>query len=144
MPNPPPQIVIDTNVFISAQRSERGAASKLVSLAGTGLFEVHISVPLVLEYEDVLLRQHEQIGLTPEDVGDLVDALCALASQHEIFFLWRPYLRDPKDELILELAVKARCSHIVTYNRKDFGGSEKFGIAVVTPKKLLQEIGVIP
>ncbi|HEX9731443.1 MAG TPA: PIN domain-containing protein [Thermoanaerobaculia bacterium] len=95
---PIPQIVIDTNVFISAQRSRRGAASKLLSLVGTGLFEVHISVPLVLEYEDVLLRQHQELGLTPEDVGDVIDALCALAAPHEIFFLWRPFLRDPKDE----------------------------------------------
>ncbi len=57
-----PQIVIDTNVIISAQRSRRGAASKLLSLIGTGLFEVHMSVPLVLEYEDVLLRQHRSLA----------------------------------------------------------------------------------
>lgn len=141
---PIPQIVIDTNVFISAQRSRRGAASKLLSLVGTGLFEVHISVPLVLEYEDVLLRQRQELGLTPEDVGDVIDAFCALAAPHEIFFLWRPFLRDPKDELLLELAVKAQCGHIVTYNQRDFEGSEKFGIAVVTPGQLLHEIGVIP
>lgn len=138
-----PQIVIDTNVFISAQRSRRGAASKLLTMAGTDLFEIHISVPLVLEYEDVLLRQCQELGLTPGDVGDAIDAVCALSLLHEIFFFWRPFLRDPKDEFVLELAVKARCGHIVTYNKRDFGGSEKFGIAVVTPREFLQEIGVI-
>lgn len=59
------------------------------------------------------------------------------------FFLWRPFLRDPKDELLLELAVKAQCGYIVTYNRRDFEGSEEFGIVVVTPGQMLREIGVI-
>lgn len=139
-----PKIVIDTNVLISAQRSRRGAASKLLSMVGTGFFEVHVSVPLVLEYEDVLLRQRQELGLTAEDVGSLVDALCALSAPHRIFFLWRPFLRDPKDELLLELAIKAQCDHIVTYNQRDFEGSTKLGIAVVTPKQLLQKIGVVP
>jgi predicted nucleic acid-binding protein len=52
-----PGIVLDTNVIIAAQRSRRGASAKLMTLVGTGRFEVHLSVPLVLEYEDVLRRQ---------------------------------------------------------------------------------------
>ncbi len=56
----------------------------------------------------------------------------------------KPFLRDPKDELLLELAIKAQCDHIVTYNQRDFEGSTKLGIAVVTPKQLLQKIGVVP
>ncbi len=134
-------IVLDTNVIITAQRSQRGASAKLMSLIGTGRFEIHLSVPLVLEYEDVLRRQSNNLGLTREDVTDLVDALCALSRHHEIHYLWRPLLRDVKDELVLELAVAARCSHIVTYNRRDFSGVEQFGIKVATPKEFLQEIG---
>jgi predicted nucleic acid-binding protein len=75
----PAQIVIDTNVVLAAQRSTRGASAKLMSLIGAGLFEIHVSVPLVLEYEEVLLRQRASLGLTHEDVTHLVDALCALA-----------------------------------------------------------------
>jgi len=138
---PVPQIIVDTNVLISAQRSRRGASSRLVSLIGTGLFDVHVSVPLVLEYEDVLRRYREELGLTPEDVDDVIDAICALAIPHEIHYLWRPYLRDPKDEHVLELAVKARCSRIITFNQRDFEGSEKFGVTVMAPKVFLQEIG---
>jgi putative PIN family toxin of toxin-antitoxin system len=136
-----PQIVIDTNIIIAAQRSRRGASAKLMSLIGTGRFDIHVSVPLVLEYEEVLLRQRVSLGLTQEDVTDLVDALCALAHHHNIYFLWRPYLRDAKDELILELAVAAQCDCIVTYNKRDFVGVDKFGIRVLDPKTFLQTIG---
>ena len=136
-----PSIVIDTNVIISAQRSKRGASAKLMSLIGTGCFEIHMSVSLALEYEGVLCRQSNVLRLTQEDVTDLIDALCALSHHHKIHFLWRPQLRDAGDELVLELAVAARYSYIVTYNRKDFAGAEKFGLKVVTPKVFLQEIG---
>jgi putative PIN family toxin of toxin-antitoxin system len=136
-----PQVVIDTNVLIAAQRSQRGASSKLMSLVGTGRFDIHVSVPLVLEYEEVLLRQRLELGLTQADVANIVDALCALATPHAIYFLWRPYLHDRKDELILELAVAARCDYIITYNKRDFSGVETFGIRVIDPRTFLQEIG---
>ena len=91
---PTPDIVLDTNVIFAAQRSQRGASAKLMSLIGTNLFKIHLSVPLALEYEDVLRRQSSGLELTQQDVTDLVDALCALAYHHEIYFLWRPQLRE--------------------------------------------------
>ncbi len=102
---------------------------------------MHLSVSLALEYEDVPGRQSNALKLTREDVTDLIDALCALSHHHKIYFLWRPQLCDVGDELVLELAVAAKCNYIVTYNRKDFVGAEKFGMKVVTPKEFLQEIG---
>ena len=136
-----PQIVVDINVVVAAQRSRRGASARLMSLIGTGLFEIHVSVPLALEYEEVLLRQRVSLALTQEDVTHLVDALCALAHHQEVYFLWRPYLRDAGDELVLELAVAAGCDYIVTYNKSDFAGTERFGIEVIDPKALLERIG---
>ncbi len=136
-----PGIIIDTNVIISAQRSKRGISAKLMSLVGTGCFEIHLSVSLVLEYEDVLGRQSNILGLTQGDVSDLIDALCALAHHHQIHFLWCPQLPDAGDELLLELAVVARCAYIVTYNQKDFVGVEDFGVKALTPKEFLEEIG---
>lgn len=136
-----PNVVLDTNVIISALHSRRGASAKLLPLVGTGRFDIHVSVPLVLEYEAVLLRQRVSLGLTAEDVADLVDGLSALAHHHKIYFLWRPYLRDAKDEMVLELAVVARCDYIITYNKSDFKGAERFGIEVITPKEFLEKIG---
>ena len=136
-----PDVVIDTNVFVSAQRSQRGASAKLVSLIGTGRFKMHISVPLVFEYEAILLRQREALGLTAQDVGDMVDAICTFATPHDIHFLWRPFLRDPSDHLVLEVAVAAECDYIVTYNKRDFWGVERFGLEVVDARELLEIIG---
>ena len=138
-----PQIVLDTNILITAQRSRRGASAKLLSLLGLGLFNAHLSVALVSEYEDVLLRHRLELGLTQDDVADLVDALCALCIPHEIHYLWRPYLRDPGDDFVLELAVAARCQYIVTFNQRDFIGTERFGIQTITPSEFLKLIGAI-
>jgi putative PIN family toxin of toxin-antitoxin system len=121
---PLPQIVIDTNVIVAGLRSRRGSAFKLLILINTGQFDIHLSIPLVLEYTEVLLRELPNLYLSREEVDDLIDFYCAVGVQHEIFFLWRPFLRDPKDDMVLELAVKAGCESIITYNTRDFAGVE--------------------
>jgi putative PIN family toxin of toxin-antitoxin system len=138
-----PQIVLDTNVLVAALRSRRGASFRLVSLLPAASFEVNLSVPLVFEYEEVLPQHRHVMGLTIIDIADFLDFLCSIAHLHEIFFLWRPTLTDPKDEMLLELAVKARCQYIVTYNTRNFRGAEQFGIAIVTPQAFLETIGVL-
>jgi putative PIN family toxin of toxin-antitoxin system len=135
-----PNIVIDTNVIIAALRSKRGASNKLLSLVGTGKFEIHDSVSLILEYEEVLQRQRVELGLSKEEVSLLIDSLCAMAQHHQIYFLWRPFLTDVHDDLVLELAVSANCEYILTHNIRDFRGSEEFGIRAITPKEFLQII----
>lgn len=133
--------MLDTSVLVAALRSRRGAAFRVLSRVGTGDFEIAVSVPLVLEYEDALLWQIADTPLSERDVLDVVDYLCSVAKQQEIFFLWRPLLRDPKDDLVAEIAVAAGCDAIVTYNRRDFAGIEQFGIRVLTPIEFLIEIG---
>lgn len=68
--------MIDTNVFISALRSRRGASFKLLSLVGSGAFEINLSVPLILEYESVAKRSKHLISLDTEDVDDVLNYLC--------------------------------------------------------------------
>jgi predicted nucleic acid-binding protein len=98
---PIPQIVIDTNVLVAGLRSRRGSAFRLLTLVGMGLFDIHLSVPLVCEYEEALLREPPRLQVTRTVVEDLIDFHCAVAKRHQIFFLWRPYLRDPKDDMLL-------------------------------------------
>lgn len=138
---PVSEVVLDTHILISALRSRRGASAKLLSLVGAGHFMVHLSAPLVLEYEAVLMHLRLERGLTQDDVTDLVDSLCALSTLHEIDYLWRPYLRDPADEFVLDLAVAARCDYIITHNWRNFAGAERFGIGVVSPGRFLRLIG---
>ena len=138
---PLPQVVIDTNVIVAGLRSRRGSAFQLLSLINTGQFEIHLSVPLVLEYTEVLLRELPNLYLSRNEVDDLIDFYCSLGVHHEIFFLWRPFLRDPKDEMVLELAVKAGCESIITYNTRDFAGVEQFGLKLLKPSEFLCLIG---
>ena len=138
------QLVIDTNVLVAALRSKRGASHKLLLLLGSDKFRINVSVPLLFEYEDAVKRETQNLLLSPADVDDILDYICTAASKREIFFLWRPFLLDPKDDFILELAVEAQCDFIITYNRKDFKDIEKFGVDALTPKEFLQLIGELP
>lgn len=135
------RIVIDTNVFVSALRSKRGASHELMMLVGGSDFEFALSVPLVVEYEDVAKRMPADTGLSAGDVDDILDYLCSVAHLQEIHFLWRPFLKDARDDHVLELAVEAGCEAIVTHNVRDFAGSEQFGISVVGPREYLEGIG---
>jgi putative PIN family toxin of toxin-antitoxin system len=135
------QVVLDTNVIVSALRSQQGASYKLLMLVGRADFEINLSVPLLLEYEDATKRLLGQIPLTETDINDILDYLCRRANQREVFYLWRPFLRDPKDDMVLELAVSGQCETIITYNKKDFVGVEQFGLQVMTPQEFLEEMG---
>ena len=138
-------IIIDTNVLVSALRSNQGASYQLLKLVGKGSFDISVSISLVLEYEDVLKRQMgTAIALTPQDIDDVLDYLCLVGQRQRVYYLWRPALRDPHDDMILELAVSAECQFIITYNVKDFQGVERFGIKAISPKTFLEKIGALP
>jgi putative PIN family toxin of toxin-antitoxin system len=136
-----PQIVMDTNVLIAALRSRRGASYRLLTLIDSGKFQINISVPLALEYEDVTKRLIGAIPLNQHEIDDILDYICAVANHSKVYYLWRPFLKDPKDDMILELAVAANCDTIVTYNKKDFQGIQQFGIHLVSAKEFLEGIG---
>ncbi len=137
------QVVLDTNVLVSALRSRQGASYKLLMLVGQADFEINLSVPLALEYEDAAKRLLGQILLTESDIDNILDYLCQTTNRREVFYLWRPFLKDPKDDMVLELAVSSGCEFIITSNRRDFVGIEQFGVAVMTPAEFLGRIGVI-
>ncbi len=137
------QIVMDTNVFIAALRSPHGASYRMLGLLGRGYFDVHISVPLVLEYESVALRHLDELPITDNDVADVLDFVCKVGVPHEIYYMRRPFLGDPDDDMVLEVAVTSSSHAIVTFNKHDFRGCERFGLRLLTPAELLQEIGVL-
>jgi len=83
------------------------------------------------------------LQLTHQEIDDVLDFLCQNANLCEIFYLWRPTLRDPKDDFLLELAVESNSDYIVTFNTKDFAESDKFGIKAIKPSDFLQIIGEI-
>ncbi len=134
------KIVLDTNVLVTALMSKNGASFKLLSIIDDKRVEVALSTPLVKEYEDVLSRK--KLALNDEDIKAILDYLCLIGSHHKIYYLWRPILKDVKDDMVLELAVKANAM-IVTYNKKDFEEASKFNLPVVSAKELLHLLGEI-
>lgn len=131
-------VVLDTNVLVVAMRSRQGASYRLLTLLSSGKFEVSVSVGLVLEYESALGR------IAPLDEGNIdnvLDFVCSVANKPKVYYLWRPVLRDPNDDFVLEVAVAGGCEAIITFNKRDFAGAERFGIRVVSPREFLAEIG---
>ena len=138
-----PFIVTDTCVLISALRSRNGASFRLLSLIGSRKFLFSLSVPLVLEYEATAKQISRGLGLTHTDIEDIIDYLCTVGEHRKVHYLWRPNLKDPSDDFVLELAVESECQYIVTCNIKDFSKADKFNVTVITPLELLRKIGEI-
>ncbi len=134
-------IIIDTCVFISALRSRNGASFKLLSLIDSNKFTYNLSVPLVLEYEAVAKRMSRSISLTHSDIDDIIDYMCVKGRHRQVHYLWRPNLKDPGDDFVLELAVESESNYIITHNLRDFSNISKFNIKAITPKELLRIIG---
>ena len=130
------RIVIDTNVLVAALRSRLGASHALLQRMGSGAFEHALTVPLVMEYEDVLLRAG-MVPVAADAVQTIVDFVCATGIAQPVHFLWRPLLPDAKDDMVLEAAVGAGCRWIVTFNIRDFQLASGLGIDAVTPGQFL-------
>ncbi len=123
----PPRVVLDTNVLVAGLRSRRGASYRVLTLVGTRRFAHVVSVPLVLEYEEVLKRRGTGHRLSRAHVDAVLDYLCATGEHQPIHFLWRPLLPDPEDDMVLEAAVNGQCDRIVTFNSRDFMGASASG-----------------
>ena len=96
-----------------------------------------LSVTLALEYEAVVKRPASGGRLTTAQKDDILDYLCAQCVQQVVHFLWRPTLKDPSDDMVLEVAVASGSEAIVTHNKKDFEGASRFGLKVLSPKEFL-------
>ena len=132
--------VIDTNVLHAGLYSAKGVAHQLLRLVERGRLIPILSTTLLFEYEEVLKRHQEMLGLSHRAIEDVLDGFCVSGECHRIHFLWRPQLPDPKDDHILELAVAAGNVDIVTYNIRDFVGAASFGIRIMRPVELLGEM----
>jgi putative PIN family toxin of toxin-antitoxin system len=133
------RVVIDTSVLVAAARSRNGASFALVQSVPTRDFEICLSVALFTEWQDVLTRpEHVPPGLSTEDVFAFLEYLASQAHLQDIHFLWRPCLPDPDDDLVLELAFAGGCPYIITHNARHYRGSERFGIAAVSPREFLR------
>jgi putative PIN family toxin of toxin-antitoxin system len=134
-------VVLDTNVLVAAARSRQGASFALVNSIPTSEFQPCLSVGLYTEWQDVLTRpENLPPTLTPENALAFVRYLAGQSHLQEIHFLWRPFLPDADDDMVLELAFAAGCRHIITHNAKDFHGSEQLGVTALSPREFLNRL----
>jgi len=132
-------VVFDTSVIVAATRSRDGASFALVSSISSDRFRICLSVGLYTEWQDVLSRpEHLPPGQTSADALRFLRFLASNAWLQDIFYLWRPFLPDADDDMILELAFAADCRYIVTHNIRDFRGCEQLGLQAIAPREFLR------
>ncbi len=138
------KIVMDTDTIVAAMRSNRGASFALIEAARAQRVTLSATVPLCLEYESVCHRPEHRLAAEPSaaEVGIFLDGIVDLIEPAEVFFLWRPQLRDPGDELVLEAAISAGAAAIVSFNIRDYlPAALLFELEIPTPAEAMRRIG---
>ncbi len=138
-------VVVDTNVFVSALLGREGNASRAVLQACLeGRLQPVMGAALFHEYEDLLSRHEllDRSALVPEEREALLNAFLSVCRWTRVYYLWRPNLPDEADNQVLEIAVAGGAEVIVTHNTRDFVRSELHfpGLRILRPQQLLQEL----
>ncbi len=136
------RVVLDTNILIAASRSSNGASFALLQALRNRRFIALASVPLLLEYEAVLKRpEHLAVGGRTIAMTDaFLDAMTLFIEPVHLHYLWRPQLRDPADEMVLETALNGRADALVTLNINDFAAASHFRLPVLIPGAFLRHL----
>lgn len=142
--NKSPKVIIDTNILVAATRNAQGPSFALVQEIRRGRVRMSCSPAMFLEYEAVLTRpeQLKASGLTVADIDAILNELATLIEPVNTFYQWRPQLRDPADEMVLEAAVNAQVQAIVTDNLRDFAPAKLFGVPVMSPQQVFTHFGL--
>jgi putative PIN family toxin of toxin-antitoxin system len=137
------RVVLDTDIVVTALRSATGGSNAVLRAASIGASTPLLTPALFLEYEAVLKRPEQRLvhSLGLADIDHFLAALASASEAVEVSFQWRPQLSDPNDEMVLEAAVNGRAEALVTHNVRDFArGAARFGLRVMRPGELLQEL----
>ena len=136
------RIVIDTSVFISALLGSTGASRKLIRLCLQGEYQPLMGNSLFLEYESVILREEiiTKCTLTKQEIFTLLDAFMGVCQWIDIYYLWRPNLRDEADNHLIELAIAGNSQIIATKNIKDFLNSDLIfpNLSILKPEQIIR------
>ena len=132
------RVILDTSVLVAAARSRNGASFHLLSMLPSSQFEIALTVALFTEWQSVLTRpEHLPPGADPQVAMGFLRYLASIAHLQDVHFLWRPFLRDPDDDMVLEGAVASGCQFIITHNVKDFKRSHELNVSAITPAEFL-------
>ena len=137
--------VLDTSILVAAARSRNGASYQLVSMLPTSRFDFALTIALYTEWQAVLTRpEHMPPGVSVEGVLAYLRYLASIAHLQDVHFLWRPFLRDPDDDMVLECAVASGSQYIVTHNIRDFSRVTELNVHAITPADFLKLLRTSP
>jgi putative PIN family toxin of toxin-antitoxin system len=135
------RIVLDTSVLVAASRSRNGASFQIVSMLPSTQFEIALTIAVYTEWQAVLaLSEHLPPGVIADMALGFVRYLASVAHLQDVHFLWRPFLRDPDDDMVLECAVASGCEFIVTHNVRDFRRVDELNVRAITPADFLNRL----
>ena len=137
------KVVIDTSIWISALITKESNSRKIIRLALQEKLAPQMSEALFHEYESVMKRTKIQKSctLTQKEQVELFNALLSVSRWNEVYYLWRPNLKDENDNFVIELAVASGAEYVITYNLRDFETAElSFNCKIITPEKFIKEI----
>ena len=140
----PIQVVIDTNVLVSAFRSKKGASNRLLDAVGDPRWKINISAALVLEYEEALKRVLREQGKPLALADEALDGLLVLATRRSVPARYRPMSLDADDDFIIDLAIESCATYLVTFNIRDFLSVRRYGISIVRPGEFLRIVEGLP
>ena len=132
------RVILDTNVLVAGLRSRTGASHRILELMDVGKVTPVVSVPLMFEYEEVLLRAGMLPHLTAAEVQAFLDYLASHAEAQPVYFLWRPLLADADDDMIAEVALASQVDYIITNNVRDFAAAQPLGVHAMMPGEFLK------
>jgi putative PIN family toxin of toxin-antitoxin system len=132
------KVVFDTNILVAAARSRQGASFALLAMLPSAQFQLALSVSLYTEWQAVMTRpENLPPGMTAKDATSFLRYLASIAHLQDVFYLWRPRLKDPDDDMVLECAVAAGCRYIVTHNVRAFAGIDSLSVQAIRPADFL-------
>jgi len=137
------RVVVDTSVVVAALRTRKGAGNAVLRLVAGRRLQLLATPPLFLEYEDVLKRADQRLanGLSLEQIDEFLAELAAQVEPVDLHFMWRPQVRDPGDEMVLEAAINGDADALITYNVSDFAiAADRFGVRVLRPAEILKMV----
>jgi putative PIN family toxin of toxin-antitoxin system len=132
-----PRAVLDTNVLFAGLRSRRGASFAVLDALWPGKWKLILSNTISTEYEEILKRDPEVVGLSNQRINQLLDGLCAIAERRNLSQLWSPVLDDPDDEAFVHLAVEARADYLISHNLRHLAPARQLGVKLLAPRDFL-------